>query len=1092
MTVIEQIKRNLHGYKRKLYLTSLIKGLIYFVAFITSSVLIVSSVEYLAHFNSFVRTALFFAFLTASAYLAYKWLFKPIKQLNNIDSALSDEDAAVQIGKYFPEVSDKLLNTLQLSSISYGQGSLVAASIEQKAKNIYTIPFTGAVDEDENKKNALRYLVLPLALLLITFIGYRNIFIEGTGRIVQFQKEFLPAAPYEFIVQEPSLTALYKSNHEIVVATQGSVVPNQLYINIDGNRFPTKKIEKGIFSYTMNGVSAEHDFFFVEGEFQSKEYHLDLKYKPLITKILAHVSYPSYIGKNNEEIINTTKYSVPVGSEIIWNIETKHTSLFEADSSITISQKSKGNYQLSSLVLNSSKVTLLAKNEKDQTQAVSILDIETIPDEFPIISSNHHFDTLYYNSVMLAGKINDDYGFSKLQVVYEAFNEEGQKKSNGSIPIALNQQQVDQSYFHQLNLKQLKLKPGDKISVEVSVWDNDAINGPKKATSNAISLQIPSKQELDEELDQVADNTNNKINKSLTKSENIKEQISKLQDNLKTKNEFNWEDKKDLEKLLNKQKDLEKEVEKMKNEFEQYQNKFEEFNEQDEEIQKKAEKLKQLMENIIDEEMQELMRDLEKMMQEKMDEKELMKKLEDLEFKNEDVLNELDKSIEMFKQLQFDQKLESIQEDLEELAEQQEELAEETKEGNTESEELKNKQEKLNEEFKDLQKDLKELEKINEDLENQHDLEDLEQEQSDISKDQQESSEQLEKNNKKKASDSQQDAADKMKAMQKQLAQMQQSMQMQAMQENMDDLRTILENLVILSFDQESLMGEFKKVNQRDPRFVEMSQKQLKLQDDSKVIEDSLLALSKRVDQIESFVTRELTDMKRYMGESVTSIKERKPRNASGKQQKAMTSMNNLALMLSDVLKQMQEQMAEQMPGNQMCNKPGNSSKPGMGDMQKQISEMMKQMKNGQMSGRELSEQLAKMAARQEMIRRALQEMENGKEGMKPGDKMSELLKMMEDNERDIINNRITNKTVERQKEIETRLLDYEKAEREREFNNKRKSETALQKERIHPPGLEDFLRLKQKQLELLKTIPPNLTPYYKKEVNEYFQSIEK
>ena len=38
----------------------------------------------------------------------------------------------------------------------------------------------------------------------------------------------------------------------------------------------------------------------------------------------------------------------------------------------------------------------------------------------------------------------------------------------------------------------------------------------------------------------------------------------------------------------------------------------------------------------------------------------------------------------------------------------------------------------------------------------------------------------------------------------------------------------------------------------------------------------------------------------------------------------------------------------------------------------------------------------------------------------------------------------------------------------------------------------EEYLQIKKGETELLKTIPPNLKPYYKNKVNEYFKSIEK
>ena len=97
----------------------------------------------------------------------------------------------------------------------------------------------------------------------------------------------------------------------------------------------------------------------------------------------------------------------------------------------------------------------------------------------------------------------------------------------------------------------------------------------------------------------------------------------------------------------------------------------------------------------------------------------------------------------------------------------------------------------------------------------------------------------------------------------------------------------------------------------------------------------------------------------------------------------------------------------------------------------------------------------------------------------------------MEENEKDLVNKKITQETILRQNEILTRLLEAEKAKRERETENRRESNTGKVIDKPIPPSIENYLKEKEKQIELLRTIPPSLTPYYKKEVNEYFQKLQ-
>jgi septal ring factor EnvC (AmiA/AmiB activator) len=140
-----------------------------------------------------------------------------------------------------------------------------------------------------------------------------------------------------------------------------------------------------------------------------------------------------------------------------------------------------------------------------------------------------------------------------------------------------------------------------------------------------------------------------------------------------------------------------------------------------------------------------------------------------------------------------------------------------------------------------------------------------------------------------------------------------------------------------------------------------------------------------------------------------------------------------------------------------------------------------------------MSEKLAKMAAEQEAIRNELQKMagQMEKEGNSGGKgKMDELSKLMEQTETDLVNRRITEQTLKRQQEILTRLLESEKAEREREMDEKRESKEGKNEKSGNPEQFFEYNMLKQKEAELLRTVPPALSPFYKNKVNEYFNQF--
>ena len=73
------------------------------------------------------------------------------------------------------------------------------------------------------------------------------------------------------------------------------------------------------------------------------------------------------------------------------------------------------------------------------------------------------------------------------------------------------------------------------------------------------------------------------------------------------------------------------------------------------------------------------------------------------------------------------------------------------------------------------------------------------------------------------------------------------------------------------------------------------------------------------------------------------------------------------------------------------------------------------------------------------MIRQQLEELRNEMSGGEKGN-IDKMIKQMQENEIDIVNNQITIETIKRQEEILSRLLDAEKAEREKEQQPKRES----------------------------------------------------
>jgi hypothetical protein len=108
-----------------------------------------------------------------------------------------------------------------------------------------------------------------------------------------------------------------------------------------------------------------------------------------------------------------------------------------------------------------------------------------------------------------------------------------------------------------------------------------------------------------------------------------------------------------------------------------------------------------------------------------------------------------------------------------------------------------------------------------------------------------------------------------------------------------------------------------------------------------------------------------------------------------------------------------------------------------------------------------MSQQLGQMAAQQAAIRKEMQKMaqELNKDGSGSGNGLTKLAEEMEKNEKDIVNKNISPETLRRQQDIMTRLLEHEKAERERELDQKRTSNEGRDQPPPDPARYFDYQR---------------------------------
>ena len=1121
------IEKKLQHFIKLYYKNLALKGFVYSLLLLVACFVFLSVIEYFGWQSTLARTIIFYSFIVLVVAILFFLVLIPLGKIfyigKSFGKALSYKQAAKIIGNHFPEVQDKLLNLLQLQEQNNQDDSLLTSAIEQKTQALSPIPFSKAINTSHTKKIS-QYLVIVAVLLALLIFLFPKIFSEPAYRYINHNTYYEKPAPFSFVVRDENMQATQQSDYMVEVQTVGEMLPEQVYISVDGQSFEMKKKDKTHFSYTINQIPKTTSIKFKAADIESKEYLITVNPKPIITELKAKLIYPAYTKLKTDTILNITDLSIPKGTKIQWFIRTEDTEqiIFKTSSDSKIIEARNNLLKLAFNYLSSQSICIKAKNKFVTSSDSVAFAINVIEDERPQIAVIEEKDSNIADKIYFRGQIKDDYGFSKLEFHLKITPKESDKavlhKDNLKVTAIDNAQE----FYYFVDLNDYTIQAGDKIEYYFEVWDNDAINGAKSTRSQSFCIAIPTEKELDAKLEKNNEAIKDDANKALSELRKLQKQINELAKKLTEKKELSWQDKKELESLKEKQQKVQQQIEDIQKKMQENSALEEKYSDIDEELMQKQMELEKLFEQIQDKDLKELMQKLEELTKKNLDKDKVSEELKNIKNKNEELSKELDKNIELYKRLDVEKEINNAIDKLNELSKKQQELAKETKEGKQDKNSLNKKQEEINKEFNDLQKKMDEIKKKDSALEDPFNFKQDKEKENNIKNDLQQAKENINKNKNKSAAKNQENAAKQMQEMAEQIEKNQEESEEEQLAEDIDNIRQILKNLVTLSKEQEDLIYLSQQTSVSDPSYQNLVNKQNVIKESMKDISDSLYNISKRQPQVSKIIADETSKVREGIEKSLSTLLKFNQSfyssyhntQAANAQQSTMASMNNLSLLLAESLNNMNQQQQQQSknkngkPNNSCSNagqgKPQKQSIKSMREMQealnKEIERLQKELdKQGKQpkpkigEGAKLNEALAKAAAQQEMIRKMMQEYLNQQkqDNAKSAGGDAKALKQMEQTEQDIVNKKISANTLKRQNEILTRMLQSERAKKKQDKDKERKSNTGIDKFQENPNSIEAFKKLKNRDLELFKKIPPVYSSYYKLKVNEYFYNFE-
>ena len=599
--------------------------------------------------------------------------------------------------------------------------------------------------------------------------------------------------------------------------------------------------------------------------------------------------------------------------------------------------------------------------------------------------------------------------------------------------------------------------PEDEVHFHFELTDNDIISGPKKTVSSTFIARVPSLADLYETAENTESDFMEEITTGMENFQDLKELFEALElEALKTK-DLDWDQQQSVKNAIEKTKEQFANMEKMAETIESITEQADKHDLFSPDLLDKFKELSDLVRDVIPEDMLTNMDNLQESL-EKMDMKQLQNALNDIAENINQIEQDLDRYLEIFKRLQAEQKMDELQTRMEQLFEQQQSLDQEINQTNeqTDRSTLKRleQEEKRNlEEFENLKSLMEEAselvesysQKTSDDLSELAESPLMEQTKSSLM----ETMQNLSQQNLQQSQNSSEQSLYNIQMMMQELMQMQQQFQQETVAEMTEKFQALMQDMLYLSSQEEQLRSEVKSASRNSPRLREMAARQQVLQDQLQSIMNQMMDLSKETFAITPEIGRSVGKANAGMQEAKNKLTDRNVGQAGENQNMAMEGLNEAALGLFNSMQSMQQsgsasgysqflKMMQQMAGQQQG-----------------LNQQGMQLSMGQMAAAAQQQMMQQMLQKQQGLRKSLEQMMNemrhsGQKGM--GD-LGGIGKEMDEVIKDLQRRRFTRKTQERQQRILSRMLDSQTSMTQRGFKDERKSTSAESTVAFEGPG---------------------------------------
>ena len=1069
------IQSKLNRFIRKYYLRELVKGIILFILFGFFYILITAAVENFLWLPGSGRRILFYAQWLILGIFFLIFIGIPLLKLTGILKPISHEQAARLIGDYFPDIKDKLLNTLQLHKQPQ-QSDLLTAGILQKIDEFRIFKFESAVNFKRIYKFFPLLLIPVFIFLVLKLLHYDASLKQSYTRVLTYQKNYTPPLPYQYVIMD-SLQVIQGQTYDLHIKVSGNTLPQQLFINLDGRRSLLSRTNDSVFSFHFPVVSNPVSFSLSDGYYHLGDFNLHIIRPPLILKTTLKVVFPAYLHRKTKIYHQNLSLTVPQSSRLIWtwqtqNVDSVNLGINHKYHSYPVS----GNlFQFDTLAQQSFSYQIEPSNKYLPHYEQFDFDVKVIKDGFPKISVLQKKDTVNrqnYHKITAT----DDYGISALYLVYT----DNQSRQTQTKRISFKKG----SFLELLYVfpGDLHIAKGHGYSYYFKVTDNDAPHGYKPARSQEFHYNRLTDKQLENINLKLQQQNIAKFDQLKNTIDNQTKQISKLANKITSQKQLDWKTQKQLENALQQSQQQENFFKDRLQQFKHLLKKLPDHSKDN--IKKDLEK--RLAELAAMKKKQKLIDELKELAQ-KLKKEALLDKLKDLKNYSEHQEKSLERILELTKKYYLQQKIQKLAAKLDQMAQKQDSLAK----LNNESPKS---QSALNKAFDSLIKSMDSIAKANNTLKKPIAMPDTQTDMKDIKQDMEKAGQQLQNQQSQSANQSQKKAASKMKQLSKA---MQKSMMSGGGAQHEEDIKTlqaILKSLLHFSFKEESLLTGLYTNNSKAflPKHLAT---QNHLKDYFKQINDSLYTLALRNPKISQMILDEAFEIQNSLDKSLNHLSENQLFKTQSSARYILKASNTLANFLSNALDNMKNASPSMGQGQGKKGKGKSFSLPDIikkqGEALSKAEQGKKQKQHGKKNGKGKKENSGKnndgqseaeakrryeLYKIQQQVKDQLNQLGDKFSDQAQKKRISDLGKQMDELQKRILKEGITDSVIQKMIQLQHELLKLKHAAFKQHEDNKRIGQTNFKQYNgldslfLH----ENFKLLQEKDLLKRNQIPVN------------------